>query len=93
MPSVNLTTVKFEKSVKMVTYLACFIVCDFTERSGITEGNVPIRTISRPNQYNSTEYPLEIGIKSTDFYEKYFDIKYALPKQGNISNVLILILI
>ena len=66
----------------MVTYLACFIVCDFKERLNYTKRGVPIRTIARPNQYNSTEYPLEIGIKVTDFYEEYFAYEYALPKQG-----------
>ena len=29
MPSAGLTKVHFQKSVPMVTYLACFIVCDF----------------------------------------------------------------
>lgn len=81
-PSAGLTTVKFEKSVEMVTYLACFIVCDFQERLGHTKRGVPIRTISRSNQFNSTVYPLEIGIKATDYYEEYFDIDYVLPKQG-----------
>lgn len=80
-----MTTVKFETSVEMVTYLACFIVCDFRERNGTTKRNIPIRTIARPDQYDSTEYPLEIGIKVTDFYEEYFGIPYALPKQGKIK--------
>lgn len=70
----------------MVTYLACFIVCDFEKRPGFTGRGVPISTIARPNQYNSTEYPLQIGIKATDFYESYFDIDYVLPKQGNVYN-------
>lgn len=83
-PSVGLTTVKFQKSVEMVTYLACFIVCDFKERLGSTQRGIPIKTIARSNQFNSTEYPLEIGIKATDYYEKYFDIDYVLPKQGNV---------
>ncbi|KAI9551578.1 hypothetical protein GHT06_021911 [Daphnia sinensis] len=84
-PSAGLTTVKFEKSVEMVTYLACFIVCDFQERLGHTKRGVPIRTISRSNQFNSTVYPLEIGIKATDYYEEYFDIEYVLPKQDLIA--------
>ncbi|XP_046631093.1 glutamyl aminopeptidase-like [Daphnia pulicaria] len=84
-PSVGLTTVKFQKSVEMVTYLACFIVCDFKERVGSTQRGIPIKTIARSNQFNSTEYPLEIGIKATDYYEKYFDIDYVLPKQDLIA--------
>ena len=68
----------------MVTYLACFIVCDFKERLNFTERELPMRAIARSDQYNSTEYPLEIGIKVTEYYEKYFDIEYALPKQGEV---------
>lgn len=30
LPSTGLTEVAFEKSLPMVTYLVCFIVCDFT---------------------------------------------------------------
>jgi glutamyl aminopeptidase len=67
----------------MVTYLACFIVCDFEERIGETANNkIPFRVISRPDQINSTEYPLDVGIKVTDYYEDYFGLRYALPKQG-----------
>ena len=82
-PSAGLTTVHFQKSVKMVTYLACFIVCDFEERIGETVNNkIPFRVISRPDQIKSTEYPLDVGIKVTDYYEDYFGLRYALPKQG-----------
>merc|ERR1740128_1340201 len=31
------------------------------------------------------EYPLKIGIAVTDYYEKYFDIDYALPKQDLVA--------
>lgn len=69
----------------MVTYLACFIVCDFKERLGYTKRGLPVRSIARPNQYDSTEYPLKIGILVTEYYEEYFGIEYALPKLGLLS--------
>lgn len=84
-PSEGLTTITFGKSVPMVTYLACFIVCDFQIREGQTARGTPLRVLSRSNQFNSTEYPLKIGIAITDYYEKYFGIDYVLPKQGSIN--------
>ena len=97
----------FDKSVKMVTYLAwycnfsntkffiilinvfyvihSFIVCDFQDRNRTTEGGVPVRAISRADQFESTHYPLDMGVKITDYYEEYFGIKYALPKQGDFK--------
>lgn len=36
-PSAGLTEVAFEKSVPMVTYLVCFIVCDFTYKEVRTQ--------------------------------------------------------
>jgi len=84
-PSEGLATVTFEKSVPMVTYLACFIVCDFQIREGKTARGIPFRVLSRSNQINSTEYPLQIGIAITDYYEKYFGIDYVLPKQDLVA--------
>ena len=88
-PSEGLATVTFQKSVPMVTYLACFIVCDFQIREGQTARGTPFRVLSRSNQFNSTEYPLKVGIAVTDYYEKYFGIDYVLPKQGTVNLLII----
>lgn len=68
-----------------------FLSLDFKERSDMTVGTgttgakpIPIRALSRPNQFENTVYPLKVGVGVTDYYEKYFDIPYALPKQGII---------
>ena len=67
----------------MVTYLACFIVCDFEARlAHTTRRGVPVRAIGRPDQFASTAYPLRLGVEITDFYEQYFDYPYVLPKLG-----------
>ena len=78
-----------------IRFFPSFIVCDFKARSGVTQRGIPIQTISRSSQFNNTVYPLEIGIKVTDFYEQYFGIDYALPKQGILrcirSSIIILL--
>lgn len=36
-----------------------------------------------PEKWQQTHYALEVAVKMLDFYEKYFNIHYPLPKQGN----------
>lgn len=35
-----------------------------------------------PDKRNQTHYALQASLKLLDFYEKYFDINYPLPKLG-----------
>ena len=35
-----------------------------------------------PEKLHQTHYALEVAVKTLDFYEKYFNINYPLPKQG-----------
>lgn len=86
-PSSGLTTVYFKESVPMVTYLACFIVCDFQNLPPLTvnPGNIPFTVYSQPLQVNKTQYALETGAGITQFYINYFDIKYPLPKLDMIA--------
>lgn len=78
------TTVKFEKSVRMSTYLACFIVSDFTSHSAKVTDDLEMRVFATPAQINKVDFALETGVNITDFYIKYFNVSYPLPKLGNI---------
>ncbi|CAG0886917.1 unnamed protein product [Cyprideis torosa] len=85
-PEVGLDTVFFTDSVKMVTYLACFIVTDFPqgETRQMADGK-PFTVYSRAEAAHSTEYALQIGPNITDFYTEYFNISYPLPKLDMIA--------
>ena len=50
LPSPGLTKVEFEISVPMVTYLACFIVCDFDYVEIQTAAKKPFRVYSTKDQ-------------------------------------------
>ncbi|XP_077505245.1 uncharacterized protein LOC144115007 [Amblyomma americanum] len=77
---------KFEESVPMVTYLVCFIVCDFERMQTVASvDNIPFSVYAAPNQLNKTHYALDIGSRILSFYEKYFGLKYPLPKQDMIA--------
>jgi len=85
-PSKGLTEVEFMKSVPMVTYLACFIVCDFEYEEKFTQiHNTKFRVYATPTQKDRIKYSLDIGANITDYFESYFDVAYPLPKQDMIA--------
>jgi glutamyl aminopeptidase len=85
-PSSGLTTVTFEKSVPMVTYLACFIVCDFEYEEKLTATHqTKFRVYATPQQKDRVRYALDIGANITDFFTDYYNISYPLPKQDMIA--------
>uniref|UniRef100_A0A6M2E291 Aminopeptidase n=1 Tax=Xenopsylla cheopis TaxID=163159 RepID=A0A6M2E291_XENCH len=88
-PSRGLTTVHFAKSVPMSTYLACFIVCDFkfqeTDITNVDGTKFKFRSYATPAQENKLEFATETGVKVTEYYIKYFDVNYPLPKLDMIA--------
>ncbi len=85
-PSKDYTEVTFQRSRPMVTYLACFIVCDFEYEEKLTDlHKTKFRVYATSQQKERMKYALEIGANMTDFYESYFDIQYPLPKQDMIA--------
>ena len=85
-PSKGLTEVKFQRSEPMVTYLACFIVCDFEYEEKLTAiYKTKFRVYAPPTQKERLAYALDIGANITDYFESYFEIPYPLPKQDMIA--------
>ena len=85
-PTAALTTVIFQKSVPMVTYLACFIVCDFEYEEKLTSiHQTKFRVYATPQQKDRVRYALDIGANITDFFTDYYNISYPLPKQDMIA--------
>lgn len=85
-PSSGLSTVTFDKSVPMSTYLAAFIVSDFVAISANVKGldgrTFPVSVYTSTAQKDKAKYPLEMGVKIMQHYIKLFNIDYPLPKMG-----------
>ncbi|XP_066990177.1 glutamyl aminopeptidase-like [Macrobrachium rosenbergii] len=79
-PSPDLTEVTFEKSVPMVTYLVCFIVCDFTYKEVLMKSGMPFRVYAPEGRVKYTQFALETGVSILQMYEGMFDLPFPLPK-------------
>lgn len=84
------TEVTFNPSVKMSTYLVCFVISDFRNISHeITsldvKNNFMLNVYAQPQQIEKVEFALDVGKSIIEYYIKYFGIEYPLPKLGKYS--------
>lgn len=78
-------TYHFEPSPKMSTYLLAFIIGDFEHIAGHTKNGVLVRVFTTKGKLHQAGFALETAIKSIDYYEDYFNIKYPLPALDMIA--------
>ncbi|XP_028172981.1 glutamyl aminopeptidase-like isoform X2 [Ostrinia furnacalis] len=82
--------VTFATSVPMSTYLACFVVCDFDYKeneinaNGIGK-NFILRSFAQKNQMHKIDFAQDIGRRATEFYVKYYEVPFPLPKLDMIA--------
>lgn len=72
--------VYFKQSVRMSSYLACFIVSDFAHVSEKINDNLMMRVYATPAQLSKTDFALSTGVAITKYYIDYFGVDYPLPK-------------
>lgn len=77
--------VTFAPTPKMSTYLLAFIVGQFEYVEKKTKGGVLVRVYTTPGKKNQAKFALDFGLKTLEFYEKYFDIKYPLKTLDMIA--------
>ncbi|CAD6521604.1 Peptidase M1 membrane alanine aminopeptidase [metagenome] len=80
----NKTLYKFAKTPIMSTYLIYLGVGEFEYLTG-KSGKIQIRVITTKGNKSKGKYSLELGKKLLFSYEKYFGIKYPLPKLDLIA--------
>uniref|UniRef100_A0A803YM61 Aminopeptidase n=1 Tax=Meleagris gallopavo TaxID=9103 RepID=A0A803YM61_MELGA len=79
----NRTT--FQKSVPMSTYLVCFAVHQFEWVERRSASGIPLRVYAQPQQLHTAEYAANVTKIVFDFFEKYFNLSYSLPKLDKIA--------
>ncbi|MBR2587025.1 M1 family metallopeptidase [Candidatus Saccharibacteria bacterium] len=79
-------TWKFEKTPRMSTYLLAFAIGRFNSIEGTTKSGIKVRTFAPLNQdKNLLKLPNVIAIKSLDYYEDLFKVKYPLKKLDQVA--------
>ena len=74
---------EFVTTEKMSTYLVAFVICDFALSSEQTPThNITVSVIAAKDKLDQADFALHTAAKITEHYEKYFGIRYPLPKQG-----------
>ena len=78
-------TLHFAPTPKMSTYLVCFAVGEYDSIEAKTQSGVVVRVWAKHGEAHLGQYALDVGTRTLDFYEKFFGIKYPLPKMDMIA--------
>ncbi|KAJ6668826.1 hypothetical protein lerEdw1_012312 [Lerista edwardsae] len=79
----NRTT--FQKSVPMSTYLVCWVVHQFQFIELFSDYGIPLRVYAQPQQLHTAMYAANVTREVFNFFEKYFNMNYSLPKLDKIA--------
>ena len=77
--------VVFDTSKMMSTYLLAFVVGEFDYVHGDTNDGIKVKVYTPPGKSSQGEYPLNVAIKSVDFFTNFFDYKYPMKKLDLIA--------
>ena len=75
----------FEKTPKMSTYLLAFIVGSFDSISSETKSGTLVRVFTPKGRSSEGSFALVIAVKSLDYFEDYFGIKFPMKKCDQVS--------
>ena len=79
-------TTTFEKTPRMSSYLLAFVIGELHKKSARTKSGVEVNVWTTPAQNENTlDFALDIAARSIDFYDKYFGVKYPLPKSDHVA--------
>lgn len=81
----DLDIIKFSPTPIMSTYLLAFIIGDFEYLEQKTKNGVNIKVYTTKGKKHQGEFALSCAVKTLEFYEEYFDIKYPLPTLDMIA--------
>ena len=79
-------TTTFEKTPRMSSYLLAFVIGELHKKTARTKSGVEVNIWATPAQNENTlDFALDIATRSIDFYDKYFGVKYPLPKSDHVA--------
>lgn len=77
---------RFETSPRMSSYLLAFVVGELQKKTATTSGGVEVNIWATHAQPAAAlDFPLDIAVRSIEFYDNYFGTPYPLPKADHIA--------
>lgn len=77
--------ISFDKTPVMSTYLLAFVIGEFDSIEGKTQDGVLVRIWTPPGKAEQGRFALDASIKILEFYNRYFEIPYPLPKVDQLA--------
>ena len=81
----DLQIISFGRTPIMSTYLLAFVVGEFDFVETHTNNGTLVRVYALPGRSDQGKFALDVGKRSLEFYNSYFDIPYPLPKLDMIA--------
>ena len=82
----NKLVTSFEQTPRMSSYLLAWVAGEMHEKSAKTESGVEVNIWATPAQKpESLDFALDIATRTIDFFDKYFDTPYPLPKCDHVA--------
>lgn len=70
----------FETTPRMSTYLLAFAYGELGFKGSKTASGTEVRVYATPDKVELTDFALDVGVRSLEFFEQYYGVKYPLPK-------------
>lgn len=77
--------VTFETTMRMSTYLLCFVVGPLAISETTTDSGVPLRIVTTPEKAHLTDFAMKVGHHALSFFTEWFQIPYPAPKLDMIG--------
>ena len=76
----------FETTPIMSSYLLAWVIGELYCKTATTKGGVVVNVWATPAQPAcSLDFPLDIAVRSIDFYDEYFGVPYPLAKSDHVA--------
>ncbi|MDB5186573.1 MAG: putative Aminopeptidase [Candidatus Saccharibacteria bacterium] len=82
----NMLVTTFDTTPRMSTYLLAWVTGELHKKTATTKSGVEVNIWATPAQpASSLDFALDIGTRTIDFFDEYFDTKYPLPKSDHVA--------
>merc|ERR1712076_322500 len=69
----------------MSTYLVAFVVSDYTSLNATTKRGIKVKVWAPKDQITQARFAIYAAPMILDYYEKFFEVEFPLPKQDLIA--------